>query len=228
MTTPPPPINDSPPADPPARWLGFKPAHVIIALIVLVVGGIVFYEEFYEERYVAERFGQVQGESYVFRSSQLPHPIVEKVFRKNDIDVVVDLTTEIPGDRKQDAERAAIKTLGIESHRFPMGGDGVGTPASYVGAITEIHRAAQEGKRVLVHCQAGTQRTGGVLSAYRMLIRGASPSEVYQESMIYDWEPDEDTAWPNFLNNNILAIAEGLVANGVIDSVPDPLPTFGP
>ena len=211
------------------RWLGLKPGHLIaLLLIVLIGGGIWFYEEIYEERYVAERFGQVQGENHVFRSSQLPPAIVESVLRENKIDVVVDLTSAKPGDPKQEAELAACEKLGIERHRFPMGGDGVGTAASYTGAITAIHRAAEAGQRVLVHCQAGTQRTGGVLSAYRMLIRGTPAGEVYRESQIYDWEPDEDTAWPIFLNENMQQIAEGLVANHVIAAVPDPLPTFGP
>ena len=211
------------------RWLGLKRGHAVALLLtVLVGGGIWFYEDVYEERYIAERMGQVEGQPLIFRSSQLPAPIVESVLQKYEIDVVVDLTAPDQDDDRQAAELEACRKLGIERFRFPMSGSGVGTPHSYADAITTIHRAAQAGQRVLVHCEAGTQRTGGVLSAYQMLVRGVSPAAAYHESLIYDWEPDEDTAWPVFLNDNMLAIAQNLVTNDVIETVPQPLPRFGP
>lgn len=231
--TPAPARPDSDPVDAtgstPRKWLGLDPGHAIVLLLIAAIAvGVWFYEEVYEERYIAQRMGMVQGESLIFRSSQLPGPIVESVLEEHQIDVVVDLTAPDARDDRQAAELAACQKLGIQRYRFPMSGSGVGTPETYAGAITRIHQAVSEGKRVLVHCEAGTQRTGGVLSAYRMLVRGVDPAEAYRESLRYDWEPDEDTAWPIFLNDNMLAIAQDLVDNRVIDNVPQPLPHFGP
>lgn len=219
-------------SDPPAerRRAGFwrrRAGRVLIAVLIAAGLGWWFYEDVIEERWIAPRFGVVEA-GQIYRSGQIPAPIVERVLQKHDIAVVVDLTVAELDSAVQNAERDAIRNLGITSLRFPMGGNGVGTPDNYIGAIAAIHQAKQDGQRVLVHCQAGTQRTGGVVSGYRLLVEGRPAAEVYREAQRYDWEPDEDYHWPRFLNAHMRQIAEGLVARGVIDEVPEPLPVFGP
>ena len=204
-----------------ARW-----RRGLIGLLIAAGVGVWFYEEVYEERWVATRFGVVEPQR-IYRSGQIPAPIVERVLRKHDIDVVIDLTGE-EDSAAQRAEADAIRRLGITGLRFPMAGDGVGTVESYTAAIAAMHRADQDGQRVLIHCHAGTQRTGGVVSGYRLLVQGRPAAEVYREARRYDWDPYDDVAWPRFLNGHMAQIAASLVAEGVISAVPQPLPVFGP
>jgi hypothetical protein len=44
----------------------------------------------------------------------------------------------------------------------------------------------------------------------------------------YDWDPDRDVAVLNYVNSNMVALAQMLVEMEVIDRVPDPLPALGP
>lgn len=199
----------------------------ILGAIIVVALGIYYYEEVYEERYVVKRFGTVE-DGRIYRSSKLPAAVVEKVFRKNNIDVVVDLTAVVPDDKDQQAETVAIETLDILRYRIPMRGDGVGTPLDYARAIAAIHHSRSQNQTVLVHCHAGAQRTGGVVAGYRLLVEGAPAKDVYREAKRYAWKPRKDTAWPLFLNKHMAEIAGYLVDDGVIDQIPDPLPVFGP
>lgn len=199
----------------------------LILAIIAIGAGIYYYEEIYEERYVVTRFGTVE-DGYIYRSSKLPAAVAENVFRNNEIDVVVDLTSVVHDDKDQQAETLAVEALDILRYRIPMRGDGVGTPRQYANAVAAIHRARASNQTVLVHCHAGAQRTGGIVSAYRLLVLGDPTKDVYRDSMRYDWEPHEDTAWPIFLNKHMARIAGYLVDDGVIDKVPEPLPVFGP
>ena len=202
------------------RWV-----HAALILVGLAGLAVCFYEEVYEERWIVKRFGVVEP-GLIYRSGQVPAPIIEDVLQKYGIEVVVDLTVRHPEINAQNAELAACKKLGVEHHRYPMGGNGVGTPELYAAAIAKIHECREAGRPVLVHCEAGTQRTGGIISGYRMLVEGAEPILAYEEALRYKWDPEEDKAWPRFLNENMAQIASGLVVAGAIDQMPEELPAF--
>ena len=107
-----------------------------------------------------------------------------------------------------------------------MGGDGVGTVETYARAVEQLAIAERDHRPTLIHCAAGTQRTGGTVACYRLLVRGDDPADVYAEALRYDWEPHKDTEWPEWLNANMAAIAARLVELGVIGEVPEELPSF--
>ena len=79
---------------------------------------------------------------------------------------------------------------------------------------------------MLVHCAAGSQRTGGVFAAYRTLVQGMAPEQAIAEMQKFDWDPDKDQVLLDYLNENIGHIAQQLVLAGVIGQVPSPLPAF--
>ncbi len=161
----------------------------------------------------------------IYRSGQLHPALVRETLAENDIDVVVDLQywEDKPGHL---AERDAVAALGIEQHRFPLDGNGTGDIEHYALAIQEIHAAVEAGQPVLVHCAAGSQRTGGVIAAYRTLVQGKPVDVAVAEMERYDWDPEDDTILLEYLDENIATLAQRLVALGVIDAVPDPLPSF--
>jgi protein tyrosine phosphatase len=81
---------------------------------------------------------------------------------------------------------------------------------------------------VLVHCNAGLQRTGGVIAAYQLLVEQKDPSFVYHEFTSYDTDPWNDTALFNYVNNHMEELAVLLKKMGAISEIPNPLPVFGP
>jgi protein tyrosine/serine phosphatase len=198
----------------------------LIAGLAVVAAGIGVWDAV-KYRFLPKRFGVVvPGE--IYRSGQLSKWQFVPTIQKHGIEVVIDLNGVDPADEHQAAEIAAYETLGLENYRFKLEGNGTGIVENYISALTTLARCHREGKRVLVHCHAGTQRTGSVVAAYRVLVLRQSPQEAYAELSRYGWNPDTDQALLLYLNGNIRHVAEELVRRGVLDQVPDPIPVVGP
>jgi len=160
----------------------------------------------------------------IYRSGQLSRHLVKRMLQSHQIRTVVDLTFDDPDDRNHSAELAAISELGIERRLCPLLSDGTGDVHVYAQAVAAVAEAARQGKPVLVHCAAGTQRTGGVVALYRLLIEGRSPEFVIQELRRYKYDPRRSPKLLNYLNAHIGPIAYELVRSGTIPFAPVPLP----
>jgi len=197
-----------------------------ILLIVAIIGsGIWFWKEVLEDRLIPKRWGVVE-EGKIYRSGQLSAALVKKTLTKHNIAVIVNLTVEGSGDKDQEAEKQAADELGIEVFRFPLKGNGTGDIKRYAGAIATIVDARKNRKPVLVHCAAGTQRTGGVIACYRMLVEKRSPSFAYAELLRYNWHDEPDQVLLTYINTNMSELARLLVGMDVIDQIPDTLPVI--
>jgi len=178
------------------------------------------------ERIFPKNLAEVER-GWLYRSGQIRPNLIEGTLRDLDIDVIVDLTEDRGRhDEMQLAEKAAAKKLDIPIRRFPMNGSGIGSVDDYAAAIAVIDRAHREGERVLVHCRAGDRRTGGVIAAYQMLVRGESPQEAREELDRFSRNPGDDSKLVRFLGEHLDDIARRLVEIGVIARVPDPMPTL--
>ena len=198
---------------------------VKIAIIVAVIGSAIWmWEEVLEDRLIPKRWGVVvPGE--VYRSGQLSPALVRKTLDKNGIELVLHLGVHDADNAAHEAEQEAVEALGIERRLFPLAGDGTGDINNYAEAIAAIDRARDEGRRVLVHCAAGSYRTGGVIASYRMFVEGMAPADAWREMKRYSWNSDNPIL-PDYLNSHMAELATKLVHLGVIDSVPDPLPVL--
>ena len=196
---------------------------VNIAIIVAVIGSSIWvWEEVLEDRFIAKRWGVVvPGE--VYRSGQLSPALVRKTLDKNGIEIVLHLGVHDHDNPAHIAEQEAVEALGIERRLFPLAGDGTGDINNYAAAIAAIVRARKEGRRVLVHCAAGSYRTGGVIASYRMFVEGMAPADAWREMTRYSWNSDNPIL-PEYLNGHMAELAEKLLNLGVIDTIPDPLP----
>jgi hypothetical protein len=195
-----------------------------LLMVVAAIAAVVYVlDEFVKYRLIAKRFGTVySGELY--RSGQISRWMFEKTIRANGIQVVIDLNGIEPTDEHQAAEIASAEKLNLELHRFQLAGDGRGDIRRYADAIAVIHQSRLVGKPTLVHCSAGTQRTGGVVATYRMLVRGESPSKAWDEMVQYGWRPAREQELLDYINGNMRELAGLLVERGVIARIPDPLP----
>lgn len=210
-----------------ARYPRPRRAALLLAVTVIIGGGAGIWQGILKDRLVAKRWGVVE-EGRIYRSGQISRHLIEPMLTQNGIRVVIDLTGDDPANPDQPAERQAIARLGIELKRCPLWGDGTGNIRNYAAAVKALVDARREGKPVLVHCFAGTQRTGGVVAAYRMLVEQRPPGDALAELRKYKWDPTRDGILTDYLNAHMAELAALLVANGVLAHVPDPLPTLVP
>ena len=192
--------------------------------LALILASYLGFELVIKDRILPKRWGEVET-GLVFRSGQLHPALVSETLKRNGIRKIIDLQhwEEKPGLL---AERDAASVLQIEIERFPLNGNGTGDVNYYVEAMLALHDAKENDVPVLIHCAAGSQRTGGVLAAYRTLVLGLTAEEAVIEMRAFDWKPEKDQVLLDYLNTNIGFIAEQLVLNGVIGEVPSPLPHF--
>lgn len=205
-----------------------RPVKLIIA-VGLIAFGIWLYEEVIEEYVIPDLFPLKWGcveEGSLYRSGQLSAALVEKTLKKHDIAVVIALNGDHAGHKDQEAEMRAVASLGLEFFRFPLKGDGTGDIAMYAEAIKTIVRAQAEEKPTLVHCAAGVLRSGGVLACYKLLVKGEPPDQILRHLKDYGWRPEKDNKLLPFINTHMDRLTELLLAEGVISSIPNPLPTL--
>lgn len=196
---------------------------IAAALVFFLIAGIVLWVTFLEDRVTAKRWGVVVRGA-VFRSGQISKQMLEPTLRKHGIAVVIDLNGIEPSDENQAYEIATLPRLGVEVHRFQLRGDGTGNIERYAQAIQTIEECRRTGRKVLVHCAAGSQRTGGVVAAYRLLVQHESPKTIVNELRRYGGAVGEQSVLLDFLNSHMRELADRLQAEGVIDDYPEPLP----
>ena len=179
------------------------------------------------QRFVPKQFGVVEP-GRIYRSGQISAPLIRATLERYDIQTVVSLQDYDPNDAKHRAEREATAALGIRELHFPLRGDGSGAIQSYASALAEMARADRDGAAVLVHCAAGTERTGATVAFYRVLVQGRPASEAYRELRDRGWDPGDNPQLLVYMNQHMDELARLLVQKHVIDRVPDPLPVMGP
>lgn len=177
-----------------------------------------------------KRFGVVES-GQVYRSGQIAGHLIEEVLRSHQIGLVVDLTDDAPVDPReladQQAERRAIDQLGIERRQHVLIADGTGDVVTYAAAVRSVVEGVRTGRPVLVHCAAGTQRTGGVVALYRLMVQQQPADEVLREMQYYKYNYEMSPNLLDYLNTNMPALAAELLRNGSIDRIPEPLPVLG-
>lgn len=201
---------------------------LLIILLGLVLGALLWVRPGgLRDHCFPKRWGVVQA-GYIYRSGQMPPFLLKKLLRRHQIRRIVDLQFLEPTNTWQLAEQKIAGELGIQYTNHPLYGSGIGEVWHYARAIGLMYRAAKEQQPVLVHCAAGSQRTGGVVAAYRLLIEKQSPATVYAELLSYGWVPQKDQLLLDFLNERMAELAARLLEMEVIDAIPDPLPVIGP
>lgn len=202
----------------------------LIAATVIVIVAAVLAASFdlvrpIRDRYIPKRFGVVEP-GKIYRSGQISTVLIKPTLEKHSIRCVVDLTgdRDTPEKAYHDAELQAIDELGIRRVSCPLDSDGTGDVVIYAGAVKALVDAVQAGEPALVHCAAGTQRTGGVVALYRLLVQKQTPAEVLAEMRKYKYNPQRSPKLLAYLNGHMPELATELVRNGAIERLPDELP----
>ena len=206
----------------------FKPAFRVslLCFAVLLVGGGIWGWQYITKDSIPKRFGVVE-KGRLYRSGLISSALLKNVLTKYQIKVIIDLAANSSNNPDRKAEEQAVSELGIERLTFRLKGNGTGDVNDYAGAVAAIARAKKEHKPVLVHCNAGLQRTGGVIAVYQLLVERKNPFLVYCGFVRYDRDPWNDTTLFNYVNTHMGKLAVLLKKMRVINEVPDPLPTLG-
>lgn len=199
---------------------------VLCGLLLLGAGGTIWWRDGGKRLFFPRKWAEV--EPGLYRSGQIHRRLIEDVLREHGIDLVVDLAPDEKGDLDNAAEREVTARLGIPVLSLSLGGDGSGDPQGYVAALTTAIEAHRQGKHVLVHCEAGSERTGAFFVLYRTLFQGWSAADAIAEYASFRNRPLSDGSSTRYLDAHLPEIASGLVASGALEALPDPLPSFAP
>ena len=179
------------------------------------------------DRFFPRRFVAVIPD-HLFRSGWIDRHLVEDVLRDHRIELVVDLTGDDVPSAERDAEQLAVRHLGIEYRRFPLRGDGTGDVVEYADAVAAIANAQAQRLPVLVHCAAGDKRSGGVVAAYLLLVRGASVAEAKEEIGRFSKRGIPSDTVLRYLDDHLAEIAERVKVDGcVLAPGSTPAPVLG-
>ena len=178
--TPHPPADHNPEPPRPGRGPSLGQLIVIGLMVTLAIVG---YRNLIHPNIFPKRFAVVvPGE--IYRSGKLTTAALNKVVRKHGIKTIVDLgawVEDTPANRRANQrEQHAAEALGAERHVFQLIGDATGDPNDYADALRLVLDPTNH--PVLVHCGAGTERTGCLIAMYRMHTEGMSLDEAYAEA----------------------------------------------
>ena len=145
-----------------------------IALIALAVGlgGFGVWDAAIKPHVIPKRFGVVD-EGKIYRSGRLTPATLAKVVREREIRTIIDLGADPVGSPADARMQRAAEALGVTRYRMNLEGDATGNPNYYVWALRLMNDPANQ--PVLVHCGAGTQRTGCVVWLHREINQHAAP-----------------------------------------------------
>jgi len=201
--------------------------HALALSLVLAAILVLSGWEIFKYRMAPKRFGVVEA-GKIYRSGRIAPRLMKKTLQKYAISTVIDLTEPAPGDASWRAEQKAVTNLGLTYFNFPLRGDGTGNITNYARALAAIEQAKKENKPVLVHCAAGTQRTGGVTAAYRLLIEKHPPATAYAELTRYGWKARKDRILLEYLNAHLPELNSLLQDMQVINREKRAVPQIAP
>jgi hypothetical protein len=185
----------------------------VVAAALLVAGAGLGYAKVVRPTIVPKNFGVVQ-EGRVYRSGWLTPSATERVVRAHGVRTIVDLGGF---DKDGAAERVAARTaaaLGVERRVFRLEGDGTGNPNAYVEALRIMADPAKQ--PVLVHCSAGSERTGLCVMLYRELVLGEPREGLWDQTFEHGHDPARNTKLRPYLEEWGGKIAEAYRSGGSV------------
>ena len=157
------------------RWL-------LIGALLAVTGSLGALA-YHQATLYPKRFAPVV-EGRLYRSGEVTGAQLARLQRDFGIRRVISLLSE--GAPETRAEQAAAARLGLEWHNIPMGGSGQSTPAARARVLGLL--ADPDAPPTLVHCAAGTNRTGLAVGLYRIHCEGWSYDDVLAEMRRFSFD----------------------------------------
>lgn len=156
-----------------------------LGVVAAVLTGVTIAIRHVSETMVWERFDTVKP-GVLYRSGQLSTDQLRDAIDRYGIRTVVNFQVR---DRTLAAEEALVQSMGMKFVDLPMPGDGFGEEEQFREFLKLVDDPAN--RPVLIHCAAGTCRTGAAVALYRFERDGWSIDDVADEMRRQAY----DTGW---------------------------------
>jgi protein tyrosine/serine phosphatase len=197
----------------------------LLIITITVICIITLWEDVIKDKIFPNNFGIVE-QGKIYRSGQIDSFLLEKTLLKYNIKKIIALSGDTTTNKHKVAEKLLAAKLGIQRLVFPMPGNGISDVNRYADVIKEISLAYKEQKPILIHCDRGAQRTGGIIAAYQLIVQQKDIDAVRHELKRYGFKISKNAKLAEFLDKNMIKIAARLKQLGVIDKVPDSIPAI--
>lgn len=193
----------------PGNRSGKRRLPFVLALAAVAAGvggaGAVLWHKVVRHYVVARNFGVVE-EGRIYRSGRIKPVIIERLHRKHGLRTIVDLGAYHDGSPQEQAEQEVAERLGITRHRFQLSGDGTGDPNSYLAAVSLMADPANH--PLLLHCSAGSERTGTTVILYRHLVQGTPIRDAVPEALEHEHDPGDNWRLLAYMADNLEVMRE--------------------
>lgn len=150
-----------------------------VGSLAVIALGVWFFDAMVKHQVIAKNFATViPGELY--RSGELVPSTTREVVERYDIKTIVDLGAHEPDTPEERLAQRTAEALGVTRYVFNLEGDATGDPDDYLNALRLI--TDPELAPVLVHCAAGSERTGACIAFYRHIFEDVAIDEAYEET----------------------------------------------
>ncbi|MCA9298772.1 MAG: tyrosine-protein phosphatase [Phycisphaerales bacterium] len=161
-----------------------------------------------------KNFGVVEP-GRLYRSGELTPGSTKLVAERFHIRTIIDLGAHEPGSKEEALAQETARTLGLERFRFNLEGDARGDPNHYLEALRLMTDPARQ--PVLVHCAAGSQRTGCAIALYRHIVEDVDLEEAYDEASEYRHDPKGNPHLKAMLDTWALKIRDAFEGGGRVE-----------
>ena len=192
---------------------------LVVALSAYVVKQTVWEQVF------PKNFGVVV-EGTIYRSGELTPSATRKVAERHGIRTIVDFGAhEADSVEERRAQRVA-DALGVERYVYRLSGDAQGNPNAYVRALEIM--TDPEMQPVLIHCAAGSERTGCAVAMYRHVIEDVPIDEAYEETKRFKHRTHRNPHLRAMLDEWADDVERAYETGGVIEGKPNAFPRNRP
>jgi len=189
----------------PWSWFRFTRNAAIIAAAIGL--GAWFVVKGVYPNVVPKNFGVVE-EGVLYRAGRLTTTALVKVVREHEIRTIIDFGGWDHHPDVHDRNWRTAEALGVRRVVLPLFGDAKGDPNRYAEALRIIGDPTNH--PVLVHCAAGSERTGCLVGLYRIANDGYDIDRVMAESQTFRHDPSDNPDLRKTLERYSEAILESV------------------
>lgn len=198
-------------------------APIVLALLAVLAVALTF-KPAVRDNLFPKNFG-VADEGRLYRAGQLTPAAFRAVHEKYGFRTVVDFGSHGRGTRGDRRNQRIADSLGVVRYRFDLIGDATGNPNAYAQALRIM--TDPEHQPVLVHCGAGSERTGCAVILYDHITRGVPIEDGLIAALDHKHDPRRNPRLREFIQQWGIAILESYSTGAPIPGV-DALPPAVP
>jgi len=199
------------------------PATVVV-IAAAVLAAVAVYRGGIKGNLSPKNFGVVD-QGLVYRSGQLTPSAMRMVKDKYHIKTVIDLGSYEPDQRGEQRNQQVADALGITRYVMDLEGDSTGNPNYYVQALRLMTDPANQ--PVLVHCGAGSERSGCAVVLYNAIKHGTPLDEGLKDAEKFKHNPRRNPKLAQTIKTWAEPIMNAYRSGGPVagaEPLPDPRP----